>query len=152
MWVGGDGRVHAEEEHPPLSVQSVLSTCAWSIAEHRRVDGPPDTANVFDLVSFIDRHADYLTRHGVLATELDDALRALLAQLKPRTGDGRKRIGTCPNTLDEGQHSRECGATLYAPLANSGSDTIRCPACGRKWESGEWLELGVLLSEAEKSE
>jgi len=51
-----------------------------------------------------------------MVTELDIALRRLVAQLRPVTGDPRRPIGLCPNTIDDGEHTRECGTRLYAPL------------------------------------
>lgn len=150
VWLAADGRVHAEDERPPLSVQSVLNGVAWAVAEHRGVDGPADDLDVYALLRWIDRHVDHVTRHEPLTAELDGALRTLLAQLRPVTGDARKRIGDCPNVLDEGAHSRECGAPLFAPLA--GSDTIRCTVCGRFWARDEWLHLGDLLAEVDRSE
>jgi len=145
-WLAADGRVHHEELRPPLSVQSVLSTVAWSVAEFRGMAGPADDAGVHDLVRWLDNRITDITRHGELVTELSAALRELLGQLRPRTGDSRKKVGTCPVTIDEGGSTRECGTALYAPLASSGSDVIRCPACGEKWEQDEWLHLGDLLN------
>ncbi|MFC5996936.1 hypothetical protein ACFQE5_22250 [Pseudonocardia hispaniensis] len=140
-WLGSDGRLHREHEHPPLSVRGVLDTIAWDIAAHRGITGPPDRADVPDLARWIDHQLDWITRQP-LVTEVDAELRQLQAQLKPVTGDGRRRIGRCPNTIDDGEHSRLCDTPLYAPTRG---DTIHCGACGREWPRTEWLRLGDLL-------
>lgn len=145
VWMGADGRVHAEDERPSLSVQSALSGVAWAVAEHRNVSGPEDSSDVYELIRWLDRHSDHIGRHGELAVELDQTLRELLAQLRPVTGDARKKIGECPNTLDEGESTRECKAPLYVPI--NGSDIIECRACGRKWARAEWLHLGDTMSD-----
>jgi hypothetical protein len=142
VWVAADGRVHHESEHPPLSVHGVLDTIAWDIAEHRDLDGPDPRADVPQLARYIDTNLDWATRQSSIV-ELDRALRDLLAQLKPVTGDpGRRHIGLCPTVIDEGDTTRECGARLYAPLRG---DEIACGACGRVWPREEWLRLGDLL-------
>lgn len=150
VWVAGDGRVHAEDAHPPIGVWAALNTVGWAIAEHRGVNGPADGDDVYELLRWIDRHVDHITRHAQLVTELDTTLRELLAQLRPVTGDSRKRIGICPNTLDQGDTSRLCEAPLFAPV--NGSDVIRCGACGRYWERSEWLHLGDLLNSAPRED
>lgn len=144
VWVAADGRVHRESEHPPLSVFSVLDTIVWDIAEQREVAGPKPGVGVPDLGRWIDRHLDWLTRQRHVG-EVAEVLRRLLAQLKPVTGDPRTKVGVCPNTLDEAEHTRECGAPLYAPTTSSHDDSIACGACKRKWRRSEWLNLGELL-------
>lgn len=141
-WLAGDGRLHLESEKPPMSVHGVLDTVAWDIAEQRAVDGPDPASTVPDLARFIDRHTDWLTRH-LLVVEVRALLRDLQGQLRPLTGDpGRKCVGTCPNVIDDGEHSRECKAKLYAPLKG---DTISCRSCDREWPRSEWERLGLLL-------
>lgn len=141
-WLGRDGRLHQEAERPPLSVHGVLDTIAWDIAEARNQDGPPERSDVPQLTRYIDGNLDWATRqHGI--TEVDRDLRSLHAQLKPVTGDpGRRHIGTCPVVIDEGEHTRDCGARLYAPLRG---DAIECTACGETWPREKWLRLGDLL-------
>lgn len=143
-WVGADGRVHREAEHPPLSVLAELWTLAHYVAQARGLTGP-DHVRVPDLVRWLDGQLDWITRQdGVVA--FDRVLRELVAQLRPLTGEpGAKRIGTCPNTVDEGEFTRECGAPLFAPLK---SDEIVCRACGRRWPREEWLALGRVLQAA----
>lgn len=144
-WLGGDGRLHLESERPPLSVYGALDTIAWDIAEQRDVDGPATNLPVADLCRFVDRHLDWLTRQ-MLVVEVRDQLRELQSQLRPVTGDPAPRhIGLCPNTVDDGEHSRECGARLYAPLRG---DRIECRQCGREWPRTEWLRLGDMLETA----
>jgi hypothetical protein len=141
-WLGRDGRLHQEAERPPLSVHGVLHTLAWDIAEARQQHGPPERADVHELVRYIDVNLDWATRQAGIA-EADQQLRALVAQLKPVTGDpGRRHIGVCPNVLDDGDTTRECGARLFAPLRG---DEIVCGTCDRKWPRDEWLRLGDLL-------
>ncbi|HVM13623.1 MAG TPA: hypothetical protein VM287_04755 [Egibacteraceae bacterium] len=141
VWLAADGRVHTEPEHPPLSVRNVLETLAVDVAEQRGIT-PPDRRDVPHLAGWIDRQLDWITRRP-LVVDVDTAVRNLVAQLAPVTGDpARRPIGTCPNTVDDGDHTRECGARLYAP---TNGDTIRCSACGRAWPRDEWLRLGDLL-------
>lgn len=144
-WLGRDGRLHQESERPPLSVHGVLDTIAWDIAEQRGIDGPGERADVADLARWIDGHLDWVTRQ-LIVVDLDAALRELVAQLKPVTGDpARRHIGLCPNVVDEGDTTRECRARLYAPIRG---DTIQCHTCQREWPRSEWLRLGDLLGEA----
>jgi hypothetical protein len=141
-WLGADGRLHQESERPPLSVHGVLDTIAWDIAEARQQHGPDERSDVPQLARYIDVNLDWATRQPGIA-ELDQQLRHLAAQLKPVTGDpGRRHIGTCPVVIDEGQHTRECGARLYAPLRG---DEIECGSCGERWPREKWLRLGDLL-------
>lgn len=145
VWVGADGRVHRESERPPLSVWGTLDGAAWAIAEERGIDGPPADTTVYGLTRFIDTQLDWLTRN-LLVVDVWADLRALVGQLRPVTGDpGRRHIGLCPNSIDDGEHTRECGARLFAPLRG---DEIRCNTCSRVWPRDEWLRLGDLLQEA----
>jgi hypothetical protein len=160
IWVGGDGRVHGEQERPPPSVHGVLSTAAWSIAEHRGIAGPEDRDDVHALLRWVDRHTDYITRHAELALEVDESLRNLVGALRPVTGDGRRQIGKCPNVVVQEEpptHEQlasnqpgdctpiRCDAPLYAPTKG---DVIHCVACGKEWPMHEWLALGDALNEA----
>lgn len=143
VWLARDGRVHQEAERPPLSVFVVLDTLAWDVAEQRGIDGPEPSATVPELGRWIDRHLDWITRNDI-AADVDQAVRGVLAQLKPVTGEpGRKHVGECPNTIDDEDGTRECGARLYAPLRG---DSIRCNQCSREWPRSEWLRLGDLLN------
>jgi hypothetical protein len=169
VWVGKDGRVHREDERPPLSVYSVLETEVYDIAELRGMDPPrlhPVSRSVYPhtrlewrdgslrpeprlmpipiLVSWLDNQLDWLTRQEWIA-DFADRLRDLQGQLRPVTGDRRRQIGRCPNTVERGEESEECGSPLYAPTDNSKDDTIRCRACGQDWPRTEWLRLGELL-------
>jgi hypothetical protein len=149
IWVGGDGRVHAEETRPPLSVHGVLNSLAWSVAEHRGVSGPDDRDGVFELVRFVDRNADYITRHAELAVEVDQALRALLAGMRPVTGAGRRKIGPCPQMVtvvpDDDVTAEpvevRCNTLLYTSRALD-EDRVTCPGCGHSWQMDRWLTLG----------
>jgi hypothetical protein len=156
VWLGSDGRVHAEETRPPMSTYGTLSTLAWFVAEHRDAVGPGDRDDVWALLRFLDVHADYITRHAELAVEVDAALRSLLGGMRPVTGDGRRKIGPCPRIVervrDDGvrcrcghgsmQHDNDsvtgerrchepyCGCRVFLPLAGSESsvevEQVRC--------------------------
>lgn len=141
-WRGADGRLHREHERPPLSVIAELYTLARHVADARGLT-PPDQVRAPDLVRWLDGQLDWITRQdGVVGVAR--VVRELVAQLRPLTGEpGAKRIGVCPNTLQDADGStRECGAPLFAPLRG---DSIRCRACGRCWERPAWERLGQLL-------
>lgn len=143
VWVGSDGKVHRESERPPLSVPAELYTLAVHVAHARTMTGPTHL-DVATVAAWLDGQLDWVTRQdGVSA--FARVVRELVVQLRPLTGEPRaKRIGLCPNTLDdEGEHTRECAAPLFAPLK---SDVIRCNACGREWKREQWLNLGGLLA------
>jgi hypothetical protein len=139
-WRGADGRLHREHERPPLSVLAELYTLAHHVAEARDESVP--RADVLTLTGWLDRQLDWVTRQdGVVA--FARVLRELVAQLRPLTGEpGAKRIGVCPNVVDEGETTRECRAPLFAPLKG---DEILCRACARRWPREEWLQLGRTL-------
>lgn len=143
-WRGADGRVHRESQRPPLSVLAELFTLARHVADARGLDGPR-RLSVADIARWLDGQLDWVTRQpGVV--DFDRVLRELVGQLRPLTGEPRpKRVGNCPNTIDEGEHTRDCGEPLYAPLKG---DEIRCRACGRRWPREEWLALGRTLQVA----
>lgn len=140
-WLGADGRVHRESERPPLSVLGELFTLARHVADARGQAGPL-VLTVADIARWLDAQLDWVSRQdGVVA--FDRVLRELVGQLRPLTGEPRpKRIGECPNVIDEGEHTRECKAPLFAPLH---SDRIQCRACGREWPRPEWEDLGRIL-------
>lgn len=95
VWVGADGRVHRESQRPPDSVHGVLCCVAWAIAEHQGIGGPDDREDVHGLLRWLGRHLSYAARHAELVLELDHAVRDLLGQLRPVTGDARRKIGKC---------------------------------------------------------
>jgi len=145
VWVGSDGRVHYESTHPPLSVYSTLEVEVYDVAEQRQIQLPDPCHAVRHLAVYLHRHLDWLTRQDHIV-ELFANLRDLAAQMRGPTGDpAPKRIGPCPNVIDRGATTVECGAPLYAPAYG---DTIRCWACHREWERHEWLRLGDLLESA----
>ena len=142
VWYGRDGRAHTEQERPPRSVPAALASWAGLVAEERDITTAVST-DVHDLCRWLDQHLDWITRQD-LAADFATEIRELVAQLKPVTGEpGRRHIGLCPNVIDEGAHSRECGAKLFAPLRG---DSIECRACDRVWLRNEWLRLGDLLA------
>jgi hypothetical protein len=144
VWLGADGRVHRESERPALSVLAELWTLARHVAAARELVGPT-VLTVAELARWLDGQLDWVTRQDGVGA-FDRVLRELVGQLRPLTGEpGAKRIGACPNTLDEGHHTRECGEPLYAPLRG---DEIACRACRRRWPREEWLALGRTLQVA----
>lgn len=144
-WRGADGRLHREHERPPLSVEGELYTLVHHVQQARGLTAPPTALRAPDLVRWLDGQLDWVTRQdGVVG--FARVVRELVAQLRPLTGEpGARRIGSCPNTVDEGESTRECGAPLFAPLRG---DTISCRACGRHWERDAWLQLGRTLQVA----
>ncbi|HEY9413532.1 MAG TPA: hypothetical protein VIQ30_02130 [Pseudonocardia sp.] len=96
---------------------------------------------------WLNHQLDYVCRQDWVG-DVSEQLHRLLGQLKPLTGDPRIKIGECPNTIDEGEHTRECRAPLFAPTDSSKDDTIRCGGCGRLWPREEWTDLGRLLAQA----
>lgn len=142
VWRGSDGKVHRESERPVLSVHGELHVMCGYIAEAREMARP--SGDVRALVAWLDVQLDWATRQpGVV--ELARVVRELAGQLRPVTGEpGRKRIGSCPVTIDEGEHTRECGAPLFAPLRG---DEIVCPSGRRdhRWPRAEWLKLGQMI-------
>lgn len=144
-WFGGDGRAHFEQERPPLSVPFTLSSLADLVAEERDMTAPRGTVN--DIAVWLDHQLDYVARQDWV-TDVHEQLARLLGQLKPVTGDPKIKIGECPNTIDEGEHTRECRTPLFAPTDSSKDDTIRCAGCGRPWPRENWVELGKLMQAA----
>ena len=140
-WRGADGRLHREHERPPLSVVAELYTLARHVADARGLT-PPDRLQAPDLVRWLDSQLDWITRQDGVAG-FARVVRELAAQLRPLTGEpGAKRVGECPNTIDDEDETRECKAPLYAPLRG---ETIVCRACGRRWERPAWERLGLML-------
>ena len=135
-----DPRTVRLEVGDPQSVPGLLASWTALLIDERALIPPART--VGDMARVLDKHLDWITRQDWVedfATEL----RELHSQLRS-IGQQRRRIGSCPNTLDDGATTRQCGATLYAPLYG---DTIKCWAhdCGREWPRIEWLRLGRLL-------
>lgn len=140
VWFGADGRGHREDSRPVRSVPHTLASLADLIAEER--DMACTARTVAELVRWLDGQLDWVTRQEMV-TDFADDIRLLLRQLKPVTGEpGRRHIGICPNTIDEGETTRPCNAKLYAPLRG---DTITCTSCNRDWPRPEWENLGTLL-------
>jgi hypothetical protein len=122
----------------PHSVPGVLISWCTALIEERGL--VPPERSVPAMCRFLDAHLDWVTRQSWLE-DFYTELREIHAQLRA-VGAARRRIGSCPTTIDEGDHTRLCGAALLAPLHG---DTITCPGCGREWQRIQWLRLGQLL-------
>lgn len=134
VWVGGDGRVHAEHTRAPASIRTVLETEAVNVAELRGMALP--TGDVAALARWLDRQLDWITREE-LVVGFAHTIRGLRTQLMSVTGDPRIWVARCPNVLDLGEQVAVCDANLYYP---QGGDTIMCgnPGCKRRWSRHEW--------------
>lgn len=144
VWLGRDGRGHAEQERPPRSIPGTLSGLATMIAEERDMTAPT-TRQVPELVRWLDAQMDWITRND-LVEDLWEEFRALAAQLRPVTGvPGKRCIGLCPNVIDDDNGPRRCRARLYAPTTG---DTITCATCEKRWPREEWVALGASSQKA----
>ena len=146
-WLGADGKKHAEEEFPVRSVPFTLASLVDLVAEEQQIV-PPAGRTVKELARWLIHQLDWVTRQ-TWVTEFADELKFLVRQLRPVTGDPSIHIGECPNTIDEGKSTRECGQPLYAPANFTSKSVIRCPApaCGRKWPRDDWDHLGQLMQD-----
>lgn len=146
VWVGGDGRVHSESEHPPLSVYTTLLAEVYEVAERRFMALPDPIGQVRDLTEWLDRHVSWITTQGSVV-DFAEVLRQLVRQLRPATGDRPKRpFGYCP--VRPNADSEPCGGPLFAPPVTS--SIIRCGMCGSEWDriKDEWGDLGKLVRAA----
>lgn len=172
VWSASDGRRHTEQERPPLSVPWTLSALVDLVAEQRDMRGPrlahrprssyphlrivwnagrwepePALDPMTELQRWLDPQLDFVARQDWV-TDVSELLHRMQSQLKPYTGDPRTRIGDCPNTIDEGAHTRDCRTPLFAPTDFAKDDMIRCAGCGRPWHRDEWGALGKLMQSA----
>jgi hypothetical protein len=149
VWVDRAGRACCEDERPPVSVRGELDILAWDVAEQLGHDGPDDRANVADLLAWLDRKLDVVTRDAGLAVQVAWTVRALQTALKPVTGEPRpKYIGHCPELLedlDAGGVPVVCDTRLYAPPRG---DAVVCRGCGTTWTRDDWEQLGKELQAA----
>lgn len=141
VWFGADGRGHTEQAHAMLSIPGTLAGIARGIASMR--DLAPPQGGVGDLARWLDGHLDWLTRQDWVSQSAREIHR-LAAQIRG-TQEPRRKIGHCPNTIDQGDTTRPCAAPLYAPVRG---DTISCATCSRRWGRADWLRLGRLLHDA----
>jgi hypothetical protein len=142
VWVGGDGRIHQESEHPPLSVYTELLIEVYDVAERRDMSLPDPIWSVRHLTGWLDRHVNWITTQDSVV-DFAEILRLLHRQLRPAIGESpRKPFGRCPELLDEG--GTVCGGPLFTPPISS--SIIVCQ-CGAEWDrkKGEWDELGKRL-------
>lgn len=133
-----DRRSIKRDPGDPHSVPGLLAAWSAFLVDDRGLIPPRHT--VPDMAKFLDRNLDYISRQEWVE-DLAEELRELHSQLRA-IGQQRRRIGICPNTIDAGDTTRQCGAGLYAPLYG---DQITCGVCGRQWARDEWLRLGRLL-------
>lgn len=134
-----DPRTSRLEPGDPISVPGVLAEWVALLVEERSLIPPART--VPDMARFLDAHLDWITKQDWVE-DLYTELRELHSQLRA-IGQQRRRIGACPNTIDTGDTTRQCGAALYAPLHG---DQITCWSCDRQWPRDEWIRLGRLLA------
>lgn len=172
VWFDAGARPHTEHDRGAPSVRTTLAAWAQTVAEARNATPPdlnpprsrhpwphtrlhwrsgrphrwaPDPPVVV-LCLWLDRHLDWITRHE-MAGDLDEDLRRLDRALRTASGEPPPRqVGRCPNTLDAGATTTECGTPLFAPLRG---DTIVCtnPHCRRVWPRPDWEKLGQLLQD-----
>lgn len=135
----GDKRTIQINPGDPISVPGVLTEWVTLLVEERSLIPPGRT--VPTMARFLDNHLDHITKQDWVA-DFHAELRELHSQLRA-IGQQRHRIGACPNTIDAGDTTRQCGATLYAPVHG---DQITCWSCGRQWPRDEWIRLGRLLA------
>ena len=86
----------------------------------------------------LDGWMDWITKQDWVG-ELETELREVRDQLRSETGEPNpKPIGYCINTLDEGEHTRECQAPLFAPREGT---ALRCHHCGREYDGLDLVKL-----------
>lgn len=143
VWYGADGRPHQESDNGVLSVPATLAGIAAGIADMRELGAP--AGGVPDVIRWLDGQLDWLTRQSWVSEPAGE-LHRLAAQIRG-VNEPRRRIGVCPNVIDEGATTRVCDAPLYAPVRG---DSIVCRNrdCERVWHRAEWLRLGDLLKVA----
>lgn len=148
VWLAGDGRVHTEQETPPVSVAHVLGSAAQLIAEERNLTGRLPM-EVGDLAEFLDLHLEWVAKQDRII-DLHDSLRDLQAQLRAAHGDRRPLVGRCIEQLETG----ECGAPIFMPpggMPRAPDEPIRslpdlaCSSCGSLY-SGQRMILAKLAN------
>ena len=141
VWMGGDGRVHRESDHPPLSVFSILFTEAQDTFERRSLSDASLFSSVIGLTVFLGRHVEWWCRQSDV-DQFAGRVGALVNQLRPVTGEPRpKPFARCPNVIDLGEgETRTCGGLLYVPDTLA-AGVILCQGCGRPWNRDEWSQL-----------
>lgn len=137
VWVGGDGRVHREDESPGMSVRATLETWAVDVCELRGYE--VRARHVHDMCSWLTSQLDWFARQESVV-EFERDVSTLVRQLRPMTGDRRYPIGRCTQEFDD---ESVCGARLFAPTTG---DTISCGRCDAEWPRSTWLDLGDELA------
>lgn len=141
VWYGRDGRPHAEQAHALISIPATVAGICAGIAGMRDLTPPPGAVPA--LIRWLDGQLDWLTRQPWCAEPVAE-LNRLAVQIRG-VHEPRRRIGSCPNVLDDGPTTRVCEAPLYAPVRG---DAISCRTCGRVWQRADWLRLGSILRDA----
>lgn len=127
----------------PHSVLGVLDEWVHLVADALKAEHLP-ARTALDMCRFLTNRLDFIVRQDLI-TNFEAELRALVSQM--RNLGPKVPIGDCPNTLEvDDEHTRECGAKLFAPLKWSEDTIIRCWSCGRPWPREDWPELGKLLA------
>lgn len=95
-------------------------------------------------VGFLRVNLPWICEHGdepdvlLFADQAADTLALCRSLTGTSPGGDRRRIGTCPNPVGNGQ----CGATLYA---SPWLDHVTCGRCGADWPRERWLLLAGVL-------
>lgn len=83
--------------------------------------------------------------HSTWIDEFFREVKIIRRQLGRAHGERKPRpVGKCINVLDRGDHTIECGANLYLPVAGA---TIRCRDCGRRYDGADLIRLEILKRE-----
>lgn len=126
----------------------VLLTQCTSCGDRRpvAVDDEESTAEsktVMTAVRHLDRHNEWVCAQPWVR-DYAAGLRSMLAELRAASGMTRpKRIGTCPNVVDD-RKGTVCGAVLNA---DPEADGTTCRACGREYTRREYRHLGRLIGQ-----
>jgi hypothetical protein len=148
VWVGGDGKIHREQDRPPLSVFGVLLTEAFDTAERRGLTQTTMFESVAQLTVFLARHLGWWSRQEDVG-DFAERLRTLVNQLRPVTGAPRpKPFAQCPNVIELGDgETRVCGGPVYPPETLA-MPVMECGGCGESWDRGNWEQLGQQMRSA----
>jgi hypothetical protein len=141
-WRGADGRLYREAERPPLLVFGVLDTQAWEVVEARAGEGGarPAATSPGCAGGWITSWTGSFARRWLSSSTSRCAGWSHNCARSPAIHVGQSG---CPNTVDDGGHTRECG--IYAPcwgtrsfVARADGNGVRMNGCvlATCWELG----------------